>query len=392
MTAPARRATLPSVTTIELVGVTLTRGGQRSLDDVHLRVGSGERMIVLGPSGAGKTTLLRVVAGLETPTAGSVLLDGEDVTALPTRIRDVAMVTQEASLQPHLDVEGNVAFPLTVHRLGATEISERVHAEARVFSLEGLLHRRPRTLSAGQQHDVALARSLVRRGSILLLDEPLARVDAHRRDALLHQLREVQRGYGVTLLAATNDQRVAMSLADRLAILHAGRLVQVGTPAEVYDRPASTFVAGFLGSPGMNLLPGRVRRAASGVRIEAGPLRLRSFAPRVTDLAGRDVVVGIRPTDLHRPAPGDGRVVLEEPVVRTAFLGAEVEVAVAAGDGRELVAHLPRPIPAVGSLLRLALAPRHVHLFATDGPALVHGGDDPRPVSRATPRSSGPRQ
>jgi multiple sugar transport system ATP-binding protein len=360
------------VTTIELVGVTLSRGGQRSLDDVHLRVDSGERVVVLGPSGAGKTTLLRVVAGLEAPTAGTILLDGQDVTALPTRVRDVSMVTQEVSLQPHLDVERNVAFPLTVHHLARDEIDERVHAEARVFSLEGLLHRRPRTLSAGQQHDVALARSLVRRGSILLLDEPLARVDAHRRDTLLRELRDVQRGYGVTLLAATNDQRVAMSLADRLAILHGGRVVQVDTPHEVYQRPATTFVAGFLGDPGMNLLPGRVRPAVTGVRIEAGPLRLRSFAPSVTDLAGRDVVVGIRPADLRVPTDGD-RVVIEEPVARTAFLGAEVEVAVAAGDGRELIAHLPRPIPAIGSLLRLALAPRDVHLFAPDGPALAHG-------------------
>jgi ABC-type sugar transport system ATPase subunit len=362
------------VTSIELVGVTLSRGGQRSLDDVHLRVASGERLVVLGPSGAGKTTLLRVVAGLESPTAGSILLDGRDVTALPTRVRDVSMVTQEASLQPHLDVERNVAFPLTVHHLAPDEIDDRVHAEARVFSLENLLHRRPRTLSAGQQHDVALARSLVRRGSILLLDEPLARVDAHRRDALLQQLREVQRGYGVTLLAATNDQRVAMSLADRLAILHAGRLVQVDPPQEVFQRPATAFVASFLGSPGMNLLPGRVRPAVSGVRIEAGPLRLRSFAPAVTDLAGRAVLVGIRPTDLHVATDGDARVVIEEPVVRTAFLGPEVEVALAAGDGDgELVAHLPRPLPAVGSLLRLALAPRDVHLFAPDGPALAHG-------------------
>jgi multiple sugar transport system ATP-binding protein len=372
MTGGPPQATLRRVTSIELDGVTLSRGGQRLLDDVHLRIHSGERVVLLGPSGADKTTLLRVVAGLEEPTAGRVGLDGRDVTALPPRARDIAMVTQEASLQPHLDVAANVGFPLQVHGVDRDEIAERVAAEARVFSLQGLLHRRPRTLSAGQSHDVALARSLVRRGSVLLLDEPLARVDAARRETLLRDLIDVQEGYGVTLLAATNDQRVAMSLAHRLAILHAGRLAQVGTPDEVYHRPATSFVAGFLGSPPMNLLPGRVQAAVSGVRVQAGPLRLRSFHPVVTDLAGQAVVVGVRPSDL-RLAGDDDVAAVEEPVVRTAFLGAEVEVAVSAGDGHELVALVPRPIPTVGALLRLALAPADVHLFAPDGPALAHG-------------------
>jgi multiple sugar transport system ATP-binding protein len=362
------------VSAIDLHAVTLVRDGHVLLDRVELAVASGERLVVLGPSGAGKSSLLRVVAGLETPTAGTVHLDGVDVTAAPPGARDISMVNQEASLQPHLDVARNVAFPLSIHHVPTAEIEERVQAEARVFSLQRLLRRRPNTLSAGQRHDVALARSLVRRGAILLLDEPLARVDARRRDELLRQLLAVQQGYGVTLLAATNDQRVAMSLADRLAVLDRGRLVQVGSPTEVFARPASAFVAGFLGSPGMNLLPGRVRAAVSGVRIDAGCLRVRSFAPAITDLAGREVLVGIRPTDLRPDPPPDATVLIEEVVVRTAFLGAEVEVGLDAGNGRELTAVIRGDRPQRGALFRLAVDPQHIHLFDPGGgAALAHG-------------------
>jgi multiple sugar transport system ATP-binding protein len=361
------------VSTIELIGVSLVRDDTVLLDAVDLSIAAGERLVVLGPSGAGKSSLLRVVAGLETPTAGEVHLGGVDVTGAPPGARDISMVNQEASLQPHLDVARNVGFPLSIHHVPSAEIDERVQAEARVFSLQRLLRRRPNTLSAGQRHDVALARSLVRRGAILLLDEPLARVDARRKDELLRQLLAVQQGYGVTLLAATNDQRVAMSLADRIAVLDAGRLVQLGTPTEVFERPASAFVAAFLGSPGMNLLPGRVRSAVSGVRIDAGPLRVRSFATAVTDLAGREVLVGLRPTDL-RPYPvGDATVVIEEVVLRTAFRGAEVEVGLDAGDGQELTAVVRGPQPARGALMRLTVDPHRVHLFDPSGPALAHG-------------------
>jgi ABC-type sugar transport system ATPase subunit len=361
------------MSSIDLVDVSVVRGEDRVLCHVDLQVVAGERMVVLGPSGAGKTTLLRVVAGLETPSAGRVRLGGTDVTAAPPRARDVAMVTQDVSLQPHLDVGDNVAFPLTLHHVPRSEIEERVKAEARAFSLRRLLRRRTQTLSAGQQHDVALARSLVRRGEVLLLDEPLARVDPRRKEELLRQLLVVQRGYGVTLLAATNDQRVALALAERIAVLASGRLAQVGPAAEVFERPATAFVASFLGSPGMNLVPGRVRAAVSGVRIEAGPLRARSFAPAVTDLAGREVLVGVRPTDLHPPGSGEAVVEVEERVLRTAFLGPAVEVGLDAGAGRELTAILPRPAPAIGSLVRVQVAPSRIHLFEPSGPALAHG-------------------
>ena len=356
---------------VELRGVCVSRDGRSLLDAVDLVVADGERLVLLGPSGSGKTTLLRALAGLDEVTAGTIWIDGRDVTRWPPRERDVGMVNQQASLQPHLDVAGNVGFPLRIRRTPKPEIDTRVAAEARSFSFRDRLTRRPATLSAGEQHEVALARSLVRKVGLLLLDEPLARADAPRRAVLLRELIAVQEGYGVTLLCATNDQRVAMGLANRCAVLDGGRIVQVGRPDELFARPASTFVAGFLGTPPMNLLPGRVERGVGGARIVAGPLRIPSFAPAVSDLAGANCTVGVRPSDLHRATDADV-VTIEEPVRATAFLGAEIEVRLGGADG-ELVAHLDRPTPEVGELIRLGIDPAAVHLFDTHGGAVAHG-------------------
>jgi multiple sugar transport system ATP-binding protein len=358
---------------IELQSLSVTRGAQRLLDAIELSVADGERLVVLGPSGSGKSTLLRTVAGLEQPDpdGGRVRIDGRDVTRLSPGERDVSMVDQQASLQPHLDVRRNIGFPLALRRVPAAERDERVEAEARTFALRGLMRRRPRNLSTGERHEVALARSLVRRVSVLLLDEPFANHDGPRRAALVRELSTVQEGYGVTMLCATNDQRIAMGLAHRCAVLDRGRLVQVARPQELFAQPASAFVAGFLGSPPMNLIPARIERALSGVRIVAGPLRVRSFAPRVADLQGVPCTVGVRPTDLRR-ADGDAMVVVEEPVRSRAFLGAEVEVRVGTGD-QELVATIDRPFPQIGELLRLAVEPADLHLFGPDGSAVAHG-------------------
>ena len=361
---------------IDLEALTVTRGANRLLDAIDLSVADGERMVVLGPSGSGKSTLLRTIVGLESPDehdGGRVRLDGRDVTHLPPRERDASMVDQQASLQPHFDVRRNIGFPLSLRRVAPDERDARVEAEARSFALLGLLRRRPQTLSTGERHEVALARSLVRRVSVLLLDEPFANHDAPRRSELVRELMTVQEGYGVTLLCATNDQRVAMSLAHRCAVLDGGRIVQVGRPQQLFARPASVFVAGFLGTPAMNLLPARVERASSGVRIVAEALRVRSFAPAVADLVGLPCTVGVRPTDLRRTDPGaGGGVIIEEPVRACAFLGAAIEVRLGA-PGEELVASIDRPCPTVGELLRLAVDPGDIHLFGPDGVAVAHG-------------------
>ncbi len=359
---------------VHLYDLRVTKDGTEVLHGIDLRVDARERLAVLGPSGAGKSTLLRAVAGLDPVSGGQVVLDGRDVTDVPTRDREVSMVAQTAGLIRHLDVGQNVAFPLWVRGVEEAEREQRVEAEARAFSLRGILRRKPRTLSAGEQHEVALARSLVRRGGVLLLDEPFAQADAPRRGMLVQELIRIQEGYGVTLLLATNDQRVAMSLAHRCAVLHHGHLVQVATPTELYERPATTFVAGFLGSPAMNLLPGRIERLAGRIQIAAGPFRITSASPRISRWVDNDCTLGVRPHDLAR-ATDDEVVVIEEVVRRSAFLGSEVEVAVGSSDDEadQVVAMLDRPAPRLGELLRLAVPPEKVHVFAPDGRIIAHG-------------------
>lgn len=360
--------------TIHLYDLHVTRDDDAVLHGIDLRIDAGERVAVLGPSGAGKSTLLRAIAGLDTVAGGQVVLDGRDVTSLPTREREVSMVSQTAALYRHLDVAANVAFPLWVRGVEPDERDQRVEAEARAFSLRGLLRRKPRTLSQGEQHEVALARSLVRRGGVLLLDEPFAQADAPRRAMLVQELIRIQEGYGVTLLVATNDQRVAMSLAHRCAVLHQGRLVQVASPTELYTSPATTFVAGFLGSPPMNLLPGRIERVAGRTQVRAGPFHIPSATPRVSRRVDSECTLGVRPHDLHR-ATGDEVIVIEEVVRRRAFLGAHIEVAI--GDSSEpsdqVVAMVERPAPRIGELLRLTVLPDKVHVFAPDGQVISHG-------------------
>lgn len=365
---------------VRLAAVTVVKGTTEVLHHTDLEVGDGQRLVVLGPSGAGKTTLLRVVAGLDPAATGSVLLDGQDVTGVATRERGVSMVTQEAALLKHLDVEHNVAFPLTLRGVEEPERSQRVEAEVQAFSLKRLLRRRPNQLSMGEQHDAAMARALVRRGGVLLLDEPFANTDAGRRTALLRELLRLQEGYGVTLLAATNDQQIALQLAERCVVLRDGTIVQDAAPLELLTRPATTFVAGFLGSPPMNLIPGHVEHAAGRTRIIAGPVRIEQPRPEVAALAGRDCTVGIRPHDLHRATTTDRRddvtlVRVEEVVRRTAFLGSEVEVAIAPGEApdQHLVAVIDRPVPGVGTLLALAVPRSQVHVFDEHGSAVVHG-------------------
>jgi multiple sugar transport system ATP-binding protein len=356
---------------VELRGIHVHRDGVPILHDVTLSIPHAERFALLGPSGSGKTTLLRVLAGVEPVTAGQILFDGVDVTDTPPRDRNTAMVDQVATLLPHLDVGRNVGFPLQVRDVGVEEVDERVHAEARAFGFVDRLRRRPHTLSTGQRDEVALARAVVRRVGVLLLDEPFAHHDTPRTSALVRDLITTQQGYDVTLIAATNDQRIALGLTDRCAVLRDGRVVQVDSPQQLFARPANQFVAGFVGTPPMNLLPGHVESARSGARIVAGPLRIRSFAPAVTRLAGQSVTVGVRPHDLK---PLDARVepALEEVVRRVVDTGSRVEVEL----GRttpELLAVVPRPAPRVGALLALQLDPAAVHLFAADGEAIAHG-------------------
>ena len=225
------------------------------VDEISIQTADGEFLVLLGPSGCGKTTLLRMIGGLEQPTSGDVLIGNRIVNHLPPRARQIAMVFQSYALYPHMSVYNNIAFPLKAAKLNKSEQQRKVEWASTILGIEQLLDRKPRQLSGGQRQRVALARALVRDPNVFLLDEPLSNLDAQRRASARDELQLFQRQVGTTTLYVTHDQVEAMGLGHRIAVIDAGRIRQIGTPREIYDEPADTFVATFLGSPPMNLIP-----------------------------------------------------------------------------------------------------------------------------------------
>jgi multiple sugar transport system ATP-binding protein len=282
--------------TVEFREVTKSFGDVVAVDRLSLTVEEGEFLILVGPSGCGKTTALRMVAGLEQVTSGEILIDGNVVNDLPPANRDIAMVFQNYALYPHMTVAANIAFPLRQQRVKRAEIRERVAEAARLLDIEELLERKPRELSGGQRQRVAIGRALVRRPKAFLMDEPLSNLDAKLRVQMRAELISLHQRLGITTVYVTHDQTEAMTLGDRVLVLDRGVAQQLDTPQRLYREPANTFVAGFIGSPAMNLLEGD----ASGGRLTAGPLVL----DRPGAEAGR-VLVGIRPEDF-RLADGPG--------------------------------------------------------------------------------------
>ena len=227
----------------------------RAVDGVDLAIQEGELLVILGPSGCGKTTLMRMIAGLEKPTAGKISIGGEDVTELPPRARPIAMVFQSYALYPHMTVFNNIAFPLKAHGdISKEEIQKKVQWAADTLGIEKLLDRKPRQLSGGERQRVALGRALVKEPEVLLLDEPLSNLDAKLRASARDELQHFQRRLGVTTIFVTHDQIEAMGMGDRIVVMSHGKVMQIGTPQEVYHNSANTFVASFLGSPGMNFI------------------------------------------------------------------------------------------------------------------------------------------
>ncbi len=242
------------MSTVETRGITKTFGDVRAVDGIDLAAREREFVVLLGPSGCGKTTLMRMIAGLEIPTAGDVLIGGEVVTELPPRARNVAMVFQSYALYPQLTVFKNIAFPLRAQGVDKGAIRKKVEWAAGMFKIGHLLDRKPRQLSGGERQRVALARALVREPVVFLLDEPLSNLDAKLRTSARDELQQLQRRIGTTTIYVTHDQVEAMGLGDRIAVLNQGKVHQIGTPQEVYHQPADTFVATFIGSPPMNLV------------------------------------------------------------------------------------------------------------------------------------------
>ncbi len=240
--------------TVETRGITKQFGEVKAVDGVDLATKEGELLVLLGPSGCGKTTLLRMIAGLETPTAGEILIGGRVVNDLPPRTRKIAMVFQSYALYPHMMVYDNIAFPLKAQGAPKEEIPKKVEWAASLFGIQRLLQRKPRELSGGERQRVALARALVREPSVFLFDEPLSNLDAKLRTSARDELKQFQRRIATTTIYVTHDQVEAMGLGDRIAVMDHGKVRQIGTAREVYDEPADTFVAAFLGSPPMNLI------------------------------------------------------------------------------------------------------------------------------------------
>ncbi|MFI6601050.1 ABC transporter ATP-binding protein [Nonomuraea sp. NPDC050536] len=263
-------------------------GGVRALDGIDLTIGDGEFFALLGPSGCGKTTLLRTIAGLETPTSGRIAINGDDVTGLPPGRRDLAMVFQDYAIFPHMDVTDNIAYPLRIKKVPRADRVAKAREVAGTLSLAELLDRRPNQLSGGQQQRVALARAIACHPAAFLFDEPLSNLDARLRLEARTFLKRLQRDLAVTTVFVTHDQAEALALAHRIAVMSHGRMIQVGSPAEIFQRPATTFVASFIGSTPMNLLPGK---AVSGHLQVAGAVLPSPAA--VTD--GDEIVYGVRP-------------------------------------------------------------------------------------------------
>jgi len=271
--------------TIEARSVTKLFGEVRAVDGIDLTAKEGEFLVLLGPSGCGKTTLMRMIAGLERPSSGDIVIDGSVVTDLPPRARNIAMVFQSYALYPHLTVEKNIAFPLHARRVPKAEIRKKVEWAAQMFGIGRMLDRKPRQLSGGERQRVALARAVVREPAVFLLDEPLSNLDAKLRNSARDELKQFQRSLGTTTLYVTHDQAEAMGLGDRIAVLEQGRVRQVGTPQEIYGHPTDVFAATFIGSPPMNL-------------IEEGEtwlgFRPEEFLPREIEAAGDHVVFPFR--------------------------------------------------------------------------------------------------
>jgi multiple sugar transport system ATP-binding protein len=361
-------------------------GGAVAVDELSLEIADGEFMILVGSSGCGKTTALRMIAGLETPTSGTIQIGNQIVNEVSARDRDIAMVFQNYALYPHMTVARNLGYPLRQRRMPRSEVARRVSEVAEMLGLEELLKRRPGQLSGGQRQRVAMGRALVREPEVFLLDEPLSNLDAKLRVQMRAALKRLHGRLGVTTVYVTHDQVEAMTLGDRIAVISDGKLQQLGAPQEVYDQPTNVFVAGFIGSPAMNLLRGRVR---DGTAV-AGDLVVP--APGVPD---GDVFVGVRPESLQParngiPSLGFEVAVVEplgDEVIVHGFVGAEVAgvsqdegdaaLVAATGNGHraEAVACLPpRDRPAEGSVIQLGVEPEEVHLFdAQTGLAIRRG-------------------
>ncbi len=346
---------------VQLKNVVKRFGDTEVIHGINLDIKSGEFVVFVGPSGCGKSTLLRMIAGLETTTSGDIEIGDTSVKDLPPRSRDIAMVFQDYALYPHKSVFENMAFGLRLRKTPEDEIKKRVDNAASILQIEHLLDRKPRQLSGGQRQRVAMGRAIVRDPKAFLFDEPLSNLDAQLRNEMRTEIKKLHARLGKTIIYVTHDQVEAMTLADRIAVLSAGNVMQYASPDEIYNRPAAKFVAGFTGSPSMNFAKATVNATGDGVLIAGAQTSLGY--PRKS-AAGKAVTFGVRPEDIAVGGTIAARVVVLEP------LGAETLVTLAVGgdaSGNNAVEMVTRVTPDAGlkpgELITIAINPAKTHLF-----------------------------
>ncbi|MGH7825324.1 MAG: ABC transporter ATP-binding protein [Candidatus Binatia bacterium] len=332
------------------------------LEDVSFEVKDGEFCVLLGPSGCGKSTLLRLVAGLESAATGKILIGDKQVDNLPPGERDIAFVFQNYALYPHMTVFDNLAFSLRLHGVSRDEIHRKVIDAARLLEIESQLNHKPQQLSGGQRQRVAVGRAIVRQPKIFLFDEPLSNLDASLRANMRVELARLHQKLHSTILYVTHDQTEAMTLGEKIVILNRGKIQQIGLPSAIYHQPVNTFVAGFVGSPQMNLIDGRIDQ--DGATFDSGSFRVNvseALSGRGTAYAGQPMTIGIRPEDMHPSGPADawihGEINLIEDLGSDRFVHLQCA-------GIELVARANAQLPlGRGEIMHLKVEPNRLHLF-----------------------------
>lgn len=360
---------------VTLAGVSKNYGPVNVIRDVSLTIDDGEFVVFVGPSGCGKSTLLRMIAGFETITSGAVLIGGARVNDMAARDRGVAMVFQNYALYPHMTARENMAFGLRNIGTPKAEISQRIDKAAAILQLEPYLHRKPRALSGGQRQRVAIGRAIMREPDVFLFDEPLSNLDAALRVSMRTEIAKLHYRLGATMIYVTHDQTEAMTMADRIVVLKAGRIEQVGTPIELYERPANAFVAGFLGAPRINLIPATVA-AVNGETIDLacpGDARLTAMVRAGSVKVGDQIMLGLRPEILSPADEGSLSGIVD--VVEQ--LGSMQLVYATLADGTSIVAELRGGgAPAIGSVSRFAIGPGTRHVFDADKLSVtLHSGE-----------------
>ncbi len=335
-------------------------GGQVAIADATFSVADGELLVLVGPSGCGKSTLLRMIAGLESISAGTLRIGERIVNDVPSRDRDIAMVFQSYALYPHMSVAENLGFGLKLRGHSRADVAARVREAAATLELEPLLARKPAALSGGQRQRVALGRALVRKPQVFLLDEPLSNLDAKLRMSMRVEIARLHRQLGTTMVYVTHDQIEAMTLGQRIVVLKDGEIQQIDTPMALYEKPANLFVATFLGSPGMNVLRGRLA-GDGGLEFDDGQRLPLGMLEVPKQWIGTQVDIGIRPEDLQ-PTDGEvGSFAADVEVVEP--VGNEVFVNLRHGPRLLVARFAPRPLPVVGSNVRIAVQSPHLHFF-----------------------------